>query len=507
MKRIFTIAALFILHLLVCPSASAAETVRVVMAGDSTMSTYEKPRDDRPDLAGWGQVLDGFFGENVEVVNLAASGRSLPSFRAENRWAKVLESQPDFVFIQFGHNDQKIASADGDPATGYSENLRQYVRDVQNLNAVPVLITPVARRTFEDGVLTTSLTPFADAVKAVAAELKVPVIDLHELSFRVCRELREDGCWWFAPSDTDRTHFSLRGATAIAALVADQLPATVPQLAAHLLPTAQRPALPNTLAQSYKSVDDRHLKITFWLPPDWTAADRRPAMVFYHGGGWTGGTPTQFTRHCEHLADRGLVCGQVQYRLLDRKTQDPPTICIHDAKSAMRWVRSHSRRLGIDAERIGAGGGSAGGHLAAFVGMVNGTDDPGDDTTVSAKANALTLFNPVFDNGPDNGWGQQRVGDRYQEFSPAHNISADDPPMIVFLGTEDKLIPVSVVQRFEAGMKTAGVRCDVHLYEGQGHGFFNPGRGGTDEYFQQTLQATDAFLTSLAWLPEPAGGK
>ena len=133
---------------------------------------------------------------------------------------------------------------------------------------------------------------------------------------------------------------------------------------------------------------------------------------------------------------------------------------MNDAKSAMRWVRSHAAELGIDPNRIASGGGSAGGHLAAFVGMVEGKDDPQDDTKVSAKSNAMCLFNPVFDNGP-GGWGTERVGDRYQEFSPAHNITKDDPPAIVFLGSQDKLIPVKTLETFKANMEKAGVRCET----------------------------------------------
>lgn len=254
------------------------------------------------------------------------------------------------------------------------------------------------------------------------------------------------------------------------------------------------------ITRVYKKVADRELKLTIVNPPDWKASDQRPAMVFFHGGGWTGGGPTQFDKHSEYLATRGMVCVQVQYRLIEKGDPGPPINCIADAKSSMRWVRSHAKELGIDPNRIGAGGGSAGGHLAAFVGMVEGLDDAADDLKVSPKANALALFNPVFDNGPDQGWGTARVGDRFKEFSPAHNISADDPPSIIFLGTQDKLIPVAVVERFKDNMTKAGVRCEAIFYEGQGHGFFNPGKGGKDQFYYETLLATDKFLTSLGWL-------
>ncbi|MCB1277541.1 alpha/beta hydrolase [Prosthecobacter sp.] len=250
----------------------------------------------------------------------------------------------------------------------------------------------------------------------------------------------------------------------------------------------------------YKKVADRELKLTIVNPPDWKASDQRPAMVFFHGGGWVGGTPVQFTQHSDYLATRGMVCIQVEYRLIEKGEKGPPVNCVADAKSAMRWVRSHAGELGIDPNRIGAGGGSAGGHLAAFVGMVEGLDDPQDDLKVSPKANALALFNPVFDNGPDQGWGHARVGDRYKEFSPAHNITPDDPPAIIFLGTQDKLIPVAVVERYKANMEKAGVRCEAKSYEGQGHGFFNPGKGGKMDFYYDTLLETDKFLTSLGWL-------
>ena len=251
----------------------------------------------------------------------------------------------------------------------------------------------------------------------------------------------------------------------------------------------------------YKTAGDRELKLYVTTPDDWRATDKRPAIVFYHGGGWVGGQPGQFTEHGKYLASRGMVAVQVEYRLLDRKSDEPPTVCVHDAKSAMRWVRGRAGELGIDPERIASAGGSAGGHLAAFVGMVDGVDDPGDDLSISAKSNAMVLFNPVFNNGPD-GWGHQRVGERYKEFSPLHNVSSDDPPAIVFLGSADKLIPVQTAQDFKKAMEKAGNVCEVMIFEGKPHGFFNYGRDGNQAYCE-TVQAADKFLARLGWLEGP----
>lgn len=248
----------------------------------------------------------------------------------------------------------------------------------------------------------------------------------------------------------------------------------------------------------YKTIGERELTLYVTKPKQWKSTDRRPAVVFFHGGGWVGGKPGQFTEHSKYLASRGMVAVQAEYRLLDRKSNEPPTNCVHDAKSAMRWVRGHAEELGIDHERIASAGGSAGGHLAAFVGTVDSLDDPKDDPSISAKSDAMVLFNPVFDNGPD-GWGHQRVGDRYKEFSPFHNVTDDDPPAIVFLGSADKLIPVKTAFDFKAQMEKAGNQCEVMIFEGKPHGFFNHGRDGNESYYQ-TVVATDKFLASLGWL-------
>jgi acetyl esterase/lipase len=249
----------------------------------------------------------------------------------------------------------------------------------------------------------------------------------------------------------------------------------------------------------YKKVDGRELKLYVNKPADWKSSDQRPAIVFFHGGGWVGGTPSSFNGHCEYFASRGLVCATVEYRLIRPKTNGTPLVCIQDAKSAMRWVRSHANELGIDPERIASAGGSAGGHLAAFCGLVDGKDDPQDDLSVSSKSNAMILFNPVFNNGPGQ-YGYGRVGEHYKEFSPAHNITKGAPPAVIFLGTKDHLIPVEVAQDFQAQMKNVGAKCELHLYEGQGHGFYN---AKNPKYYYETIVDADKFLAELGWVKGP----
>lgn len=250
--------------------------------------------------------------------------------------------------------------------------------------------------------------------------------------------------------------------------------------------------------ETYKTASGDDLKIYIFNPadhdPDKAA---KPAVVFFFGGGWNGGTPAQFEQHCRYLASRGMVAMTADYRVKSRQGTTPKE-CVADGKSAVRWIRKNAERLGVDPDRIAAGGGSAGGHVGTTTGIVAGFDDPDDDLEISSKSNALVLFNPVYDNGP-TGYGHDRVKDYWEGFSPAHNISKDDPPAVVFLGSKDPLIPVATAEKFKADMIAAGLKSELHVYEGQPHGFFNQNKGGK-EIFLDTIRKMDAFLTDLGYL-------
>ena len=249
----------------------------------------------------------------------------------------------------------------------------------------------------------------------------------------------------------------------------------------------------------YKTVGEHELKLHVFKPDGHGPGARAPAIVFFFGGGWKGGSPSQFYPHCEYLASRGMVAMSAEYRVKSRHNTSPFE-CVKDGKSAVRWIRAHAKELGVDPDRVAAGGGSAGGHVAAATATVPGLDEEGDDGTVSAKPSALVLFNPVYDNGP-GGYGHDRVGERYKEISPMHNIGQGVPPTIVFLGTKDKLIPVATAEKYKRLVEEAGGRCDLHLYDGQPHGFFNY-RGGKNPCYDKTVAAADAFLVDLGYLPK-----
>ena len=247
----------------------------------------------------------------------------------------------------------------------------------------------------------------------------------------------------------------------------------------------------------YKTVGDVTLKIHLFEPQGHKATDKRPAIVFFFGGGWNGGSPKQFYPHCAYLASRGMVAAAAEYRIKSKHGTSPYE-CVRDGKSAVRFLRSNADKLGIDPERLAAGGGSAGGHVAATTATVTAFNQTDEDTTVSCVPNALVLFNPVYDNGPD-GYGQSRVKERWREFSPMHNIRKGIPPAIVFLGTKDKLIPVKTGETFRDMMREVGSRSELFLYEDQPHGFFNFGKSG-NKFYVQTVTEMDKFLASLDYL-------
>ncbi|WOO42774.1 alpha/beta hydrolase [Rubellicoccus peritrichatus] len=231
----------------------------------------------------------------------------------------------------------------------------------------------------------------------------------------------------------------------------------------------EHPITPNESAV-FKETQQGDLKLNIFKPKE-ESTSPRPAIVFFFGGGWYGGNPGQFFPHAELLAKHGIVGLTAEYRVEKRHGTDPRK-SVEDGKSAMRWIRAHANELGVDPNQIIAGGGSAGGHVAATTAFITDFDSPNDDLTVSPVPNALVLFNPVVDNGPD-GYGYDRVKDYWEAFSPMHNIGENPPPTVFMLGTKDELIPVSVAENFKKGIEENGGICEVHLYEDQPHGFFN----------------------------------
>lgn len=239
----------------------------------------------------------------------------------------------------------------------------------------------------------------------------------------------------------------------------------------------------------YKEIDGSALEMTMYKPV-LSRPMNLPAIVFFFGGGWTGGTPGQFKMQAEYLASRGIIVFCPDYRVKSRQGTSPFE-CVKDAHSAMRYIRSHNRELGVDADKIVAAGGSAGGNLAACMGIIDEINEDSDDMSVSAKPFLMVLFNPVVDTGK-KGYGSEKVVGREFEISPVHHITADVVPTLIMHGKGDTTVPYENVLRFTSLMKQEGNRCKLKGYKKQKHGFFNYSK--KPKYFKKTLIQTERFL-------------
>ena len=247
----------------------------------------------------------------------------------------------------------------------------------------------------------------------------------------------------------------------------------------------------------YKSIDSTELKLHIFNPTSSDAGKKKACIVYFFGGGWSVGTPLQFYRECAYFASKGMVAISADYRI---KSQHGTSAfeSVSDAKSAIRWIRENADEYNIDTTRIVAAGASAGGHLAASTGTISQLDEIGEDLTISSKPNLLLLYYPVVDNGP-GGFGSQKLKKRYKEISPMHNIDSDTPPTLIILGTEDHLLSVKQAELYQQKMTSAGIPCELKLYENAGHPIFYY-RKAVSHYYYKMLADSESFLKNHGFL-------
>ncbi len=242
----------------------------------------------------------------------------------------------------------------------------------------------------------------------------------------------------------------------------------------------------------YKSTDQADLNLFVYKPVDFDKSQTYSCIVFFHGGGWNSGDYKQFERQSIYFASRGMVAFSVEYRIRN-KHGTSPIEAMEDAKSAIRFIRSNAKLFSINPHLIAAAGGSAGGHLAAVAGNIDLFENPNEDLSVSSKPNLLILYNPVLHFGRKWQWIKNP-----SDASPYENLKKGAPPTIILTGTEDKIVPVELVKNYKKRMESIGSRCDLILYEGAEHAFFNKG----DDFVDTVLQ-TDIFLKSNWYLSGP----
>ncbi|MDR6160115.1 lysophospholipase L1-like esterase [Chryseobacterium sp. SLBN-27] len=233
MKKIFLLFSFVISTFML-----AQKKPTLFLIGDSTMANKENP-DKNPEH-GWGQVLDQFFTTGIEIQNHAMNGRSSKSFRTEGRW-NTIEKQlkkGDFVIIQFGHNDQKVKDSTKftNPYTQYRANLERYVKEARAKGAIPILMTSIVRRNFnENGVLVDTHKEYPLVVRLVADDLHVPFVDMQRLteqlevsygpenSKKLHLHYKEGEEPYYPKGKDDDTHLSKQGADLVAQLAVNSL--------------------------------------------------------------------------------------------------------------------------------------------------------------------------------------------------------------------------------------------------------------------------------------------
>lgn len=223
-----------------------AKNITVFIIGDSTAANKQPKAFPE---TGWGMELQSFFKNEVKVDNRALNGRSTKSFINEKRWEAVLGElkEGDFVLIEFGHNDEKIEKPEvGSSLEDYKINLVKYIKETQAKKANPILLTPIARRNFKNGLLIGTHKGYPDVVRKLADSLHIPLIDMERKTEELLTKMGDvpsiklfnhvdSGHVNYPKGKKDDTHLSPEGAKSFAGLVVDGIRETKTKLAAYLI--------------------------------------------------------------------------------------------------------------------------------------------------------------------------------------------------------------------------------------------------------------------------------
>ncbi|WP_374675927.1 alpha/beta hydrolase [Ideonella sp.] len=263
------------------------------------------------------------------------------------------------------------------------------------------------------------------------------------------------------------------------------------------------PALAHADVLLYKTVGAQRLRLQVARPAAARFPGPRPCVVFFHGGAWRNGDPKQFMAYARALAEHGVIGISAQYRLMS-ESEVLPVPAVQDARSALRFVKSRAAQIGCDPQRIAAGGGSSGGHLALMTAVpvprnspVGPLDDPSDDLGVSPRPQALFVMNAPLNL---ERYDRPVPVEQRRAMSPTLLMDASLPPTWIFHGTADKVVPFAQAGEFRDRARQLGAgEVTVQAFPGRGHGFFNAKRREGED-FDTTLAGMLAGLKKLGWL-------
>jgi len=486
-----------LLLLLTCLTVARAEPVKILPLGDSITegggqicyrpALAKRLKDAGHDVAFVGPKEapaglrhGGYGGKNAEQIAKLYAG-----FHAS--------TPADIVLIHAGHNH----FADQKPVPGILRATESMIANARKANPkVTILLAQV---------ITSGKLPKYSYLPELNQQLTHLANKLHRPEQRVLLVDQATGFDWKTDTVADRVHPNAQGAAKMADRWFQALEPLLPaKTASFPLPADETAALAQANRKiTYKRAGKLDLDLHLFQPVGHKPGDSRPAILFIHGGGWSNGQPSAMAMHCVHYANQGLVTATIRYRLLGNRTASSPADCLADAKSAMRYLRAHAADLGIDPQRIAAGGGSAGGHLAAALANLEGHDDPQDDLKISCKPGLLLLDYPVIDlvDAWKSGAAQcRKAGLDPASFSPALAPLAAMPPTLILAGADDPISSVASNRRFVRRMAAAGHDAELFTFAGQPHALFT--RKPADPHLQAVLGLGTRFLQDHGWLPK-----
>lgn len=247
-------------------------------------------------------------------------------------------------------------------------------------------------------------------------------------------------------------------------------PATAVKSAAKTAAETTPTSLPGAETHIYRAGSPEPMRLFVFKPKDWKAEDRRPAVIFFFGGGWSKGTPEKSAGWARHFAKLGLVGIAPDYRTRNR-FDTTPLEAVADGRAALRWVEDHAAELGVDGNKIVVGGNSAGGHVALWTAITQ--TPPGADVQEAPvrKPAALILLSTVSDTSALSGYTPYRFGANATALSPVNQLDAKMPPMLMFHGDADKTVPYRQAAALRDRLVATSNRCELITVPGGDHGF------------------------------------
>jgi len=250
------------------------------------------------------------------------------------------------------------------------------------------------------------------------------------------------------------------------------------------------------LTKTYKRVGKFDLDAHLFLPDGASSGQKRPVIVFFHGGSWSEGKPDYFFEEARRYARKGWVAAAIEYRLFARQGT-LPFAAVMDAKSAIRWLRKNADEFGIDAEKIVASGNSAGGHLVLATALADKWNEKTDDLKFSSVPNALLVNAGVYDLTDErNAWIRKDLKDKnlVKEISPNHLIKKNLPPTLLIHGTADRNVSYTTADTFKSAAEKIINNVKLYPLDSAGHFiWFDP------KFAKQVSKIREDFLSELGF--------